>query len=270
MMRGQCQKENSKSRNRVLFLLAIFLSVVQQQVAHPHVEEGKLTGRRSAGPESYRRRFPEEECGTEVPTDEQLVAEYEDSQRRSRQNSGTIQSGFPFPLLERFFCFLIPNRYPCSFPDITIPVFMHVISPGETNESDDLPDANVTAMIDLANHQFRETGFSFALEEVNRINSSEWYSAAAESREEFDMMHGLKVGGPETLNVYIKNAMAPDGRPVCGYARMPRQFAGILDSVVMNDLCLGPGDGFRNGDTFAHECGHWLNLVSSSTMLPVE
>ena len=75
------------------------------------------------------------------------------------------------------------------------------------------------------------------------------------------MKTALKVGGPETLNIYS----AELGNSLLGWSYFAQDAAkdGVLDGVVIHFDTLpgGPwGTDYSEGDTTTHEVGHWLNL----------
>ena len=70
----------------------------------------------------------------------------------------------------------------------------------------------------------------------------------------------LKVGGPETLNIYTADL----GNKLLGYAYLAQDAGsvGVLDGLVVHSKSLpgGPFVQYSEGDTATHEVGHWFDL----------
>jgi hypothetical protein len=80
-----------------------------------------------------------------------------------------------------------------------------------------------------------------------------------QSQAERRAKEALRVGGAETLNVYLT-----DGGGYLGWATFPSSYRGqpSQDGVVLYYASL-PGGGleiYSEGDTLPHEVGHWLGL----------
>ena len=106
------------------------------------------------------------------------------------------------------------------------------------------------------------TGFTFELDLVTRTTSAKWFTLTG-SAKELEMKTALKVGGPETLNIYSANL----GSGLLGYAYLAQDAdeVGVLDGVVIHYRSMpGVPNAFTNygrGDTATHEVGHWLDLL---------
>jgi pregnancy-associated plasma protein-A len=148
---------------------------------------------------------------------------------------------------------------------VTIPVWFHVIRKDLTVEGGNIPDSWITAQMDVLNDSYAgktggaKTGFQFSLAGVTRTTSSSWFNLTGYGQER-NMKEALKVGGPETLNVYT----AKLGQNLLGWAYLAQDAAdvGVLDGVVIHYESL-PGGNFAiysEGDTATHEIGHWLDL----------
>ena len=156
-----------------------------------------------------------------------------------------------------------PNAAPAA-ASVTIPVWFHVISNGSTGN---VSNAAITAQIAQLNAGFGggeggvDTGFSFQLAGVTRTSNATWYRSKGGAEKAFKQ--ALKVGGPETLNVY-----STSGGGYLGWAYLPSistSSQAYLDGVVIDWRTI-PGastayqDQYDEGDTLIHETGHWLNL----------
>jgi hypothetical protein len=94
---------------------------------------------------------------------------------------------------------------------------------------------------------------------LDRTTNAGWFKLTG--GKEKKMKAALKVGGPETLNVYSADL----GNSLLGWAYFAQDTAsdGVLDGVVIHfdSLPGGPwGPDYSGGDTATHEIGHWLNL----------
>ncbi len=150
---------------------------------------------------------------------------------------------------------------------VNIPVYWNIIttSGGGGNVSSLVP-----AQMEVLNHEYANSGFTFKTAGLRVIANDEWFFAEAGSVEEQQMKAALRRGGPETLNIYTTN-----GDIYLGWATFPfdYRFAPTYDGVVVWYASL-PGGGaggttpeepdgvltYDEGDTGTHEVGHWLGL----------
>lgn len=158
----------------------------------------------------------------------------------------------------------------------TIPVRFHVISQGEGFDNGEVPDSFLIEQIDILNRAFSgesggvETSFRFFLGGINRVDNPAWFTLAPGSSAEIDMKRALKVGGAETLNVYVADIELPDVEGIIlGYSTLP-VFYNILeqfDGIVLNYRAVpgGPLENYNLGHTLIHEAGHWLGLLHTFT-----
>jgi hypothetical protein len=152
---------------------------------------------------------------------------------------------------------------------VVVPVYFHVItsSSGSGDGSGLVP-----AQLQVLNDAYARAGFAFRLDGVQVVANDAWFFSAQGSAEEQDMKARLRVGGPETLNVYTTL-----GDVYLGWATFPNSYnrASFYDGVVVYYATLpGGGADFRDttrtepdhrftydeGDTGTHEVGHWLGL----------
>jgi hypothetical protein len=148
---------------------------------------------------------------------------------------------------------------------VTIPTWIHVIRKDLTVEGGNVPNAWIDAQMDVLNDSYAgrtggaSTGFRFELEGVTRTTHAGWFHLTGYGQDAL-MKEALKVGGPETLNIYT----AKLGANLLGYAYLAQDVdeIGVLDGVVVHFQSL-PGGNFEiysEGDTATHEVGHWLDL----------
>jgi hypothetical protein len=148
---------------------------------------------------------------------------------------------------------------------VTIPTWIHVIRKNQTVAGGNVPGRWITDQMKVLNDSFAgktggaSTGFRFELEGVTRTTHAGWFNLTGYGQDTA-MKEALKVGGPETLNLYT----AKLGANLLGYAYLAQDAAdvGALDGVVVHFQSL-PGGNFEiysEGDTATHEVGHWLDL----------
>jgi len=148
---------------------------------------------------------------------------------------------------------------------VTIPVAFHVLRKDTTVAGGNVPRSWITDQISVLNASYggrtggANTSFQFSLQSIDRTTNSGWFRLS--SGKERKMKEALKVGGPETLNIYSANL----GNSLLGWAYFAQDAAavGVLDGVVIHYYSLpgGPwGADYSAGDTATHEVGHWLNL----------
>lgn len=148
---------------------------------------------------------------------------------------------------------------------VTVPIVFHVIRKNTTVSGGNVPKSWITNQIAVLNASYRggtggaNTGFQFSLQSITRTTNANWFNLT--SGKEKKMKAALKVGGPETLNIYSADL----GNSLLGWSYFAQDAAkdGVLDGVVIHFDTLpgGPwGTKYSQGDTATHEIGHWLNL----------
>jgi len=154
---------------------------------------------------------------------------------------------------------------PSATAATTVDVWFHVIRKDTTVAGGNIPDSRITAQMAVLNSSFSggtggaSTGFTFRLAGITRTTSSKWFNMTGNAKDRA-MKEALKVGGPETLNIYT----AKLGQNLLGYAYLAQdaEAVGVLDGVVVHFQSL-PGGNFAiysEGDTATHEVGHWFDL----------
>jgi hypothetical protein len=149
----------------------------------------------------------------------------------------------------------------------TIPVAFHVIRKDTTTAGGNVTATQINNQIAVLNTSYigttggADTGFQFSLIRVDRTTNRRWFNLNS-YRKELQMKTALKVGGPETLNMYSANL----GSSTLGWAYLAQdaEEVGALDGVVVHFKSLpgGPwGTQYSAGDTGTHEVGHWMNLL---------
>ena len=148
---------------------------------------------------------------------------------------------------------------------VSVPIYFHVITSGTTGN---LTDRQLRDQVALMNAAYggafggANTGFSFTLAGVERVNNATWYASKG-AGSEHAMKTALKTGGDGDMNVYTTS-----GGGYLGYAYLPEitnTAQAYLDGIVI-DWKTVPGASteyaglYDEGDTLVHEAGHWLNL----------
>lgn len=140
---------------------------------------------------------------------------------------------------------------------ITVPVAFHVIHDGNQGN---VSQAMVSDQIAVLNSAYAGTPFQFNLASVDYTDNSAWFNMGYGSTAERDAKQALRVGGPETLNVYSANL----GGGLLGWATFPNSYnSNPSDDGVVVLFSSLPGGGaapYDEGDTGTHEVGHWLGL----------
>lgn len=148
---------------------------------------------------------------------------------------------------------------PRTTATVTIPVIVHVIAKDGTRAGGNIPDEMVTAQIEVLNQAYgAATEFVFELVRVDRVVNAGWYPIVYESAAELAMKSELRVGGMETLNLYLGDL----SDSLLGWATYPQPALDPSDGVVIHSESLPGGTSlpYNEGDTAVHEVGHWLNL----------
>ena len=195
-------------------------------------------------------------CGTEDLTESQMKAaedqfrKFSEARGKPPKNGGG-GGGDPEPEIR-----------PAG--SVSIDVYFHVIRDNNGNGGN--TQAEVNAQMAVIENAYAggsggfATPFTFNLVETTYSNNSAWYSASKGSSAEVDMKSSLRVGGPETLNVYSYNV----GGGLLGWATFPTSYASNPDYdgvVILNSSVPGGTSApYNEGDTGTHEVGHWLGL----------
>ena len=150
---------------------------------------------------------------------------------------------------------------------VSVPVVVHVISSGDNAEQGNISDAAIESQLAAVNEAFggvsggAPSPFIFVLAGVTRTVNAEWALMSPGSTAEAQAKAALHQGGPETLNLYLADPQ--DG--LLGWATFPWTYpvAPTQDGVVISYKSTPGGslENYNEGDTAAHEIGHWLGLL---------
>jgi hypothetical protein len=152
---------------------------------------------------------------------------------------------------------------------IEIPVEFHVISSGPSVAEGNITDQMIADQIQVLNDAYGgvtggvDTGFTFTLAHTTRTTNATWFDMGYGSVAEREAKAALRVGGPETLNIYSANL----GGGLLGWATFPADYnksprSRRRDGVVLlfSSVPGGTAAPYNLGDTATHEVGHWLGL----------
>ncbi|GIH70568.1 hypothetical protein Mth01_28210 [Sphaerimonospora thailandensis] len=145
--------------------------------------------------------------------------------------------------------------------EIRVPLWVHIIKDGMLGLPDSAVDRQVQALNEAYGGKFGgvDTRVRFDLKGVTHTENHAWFRDPLGN--EAALKDKLRVGGPETLNLY----MAQLGELVLGYSTYPYWYGDKpgLDGVVIDWRSVpgGPLRNFNRGFTAVHEIGHWLGLL---------
>jgi hypothetical protein len=142
---------------------------------------------------------------------------------------------------------------------VIVPVWMHVINTGAGLPNGHVPDSQISAQISILNAAYGSgTPFIYQLTGVTRTTNAAWYAMQPGSTAESQAKNALRVGGPQTLNLYSANPSSG----LLGWATFPSDYARAptMDGVVVlfSSLPGGTATPYIEGDTATHEVGHWM------------
>jgi len=177
---------------------------------------------------------------------------------------GTVISAESIAKAEDHFASLKSLNKLSADRNVTIPVVFHVISQNDTLKDGDVPDTQVAAQMDVLNADYASTGIYFELVNTTRTTNATWFNdVASGSRAETDAKTALRVGGPETLNVYTVG-FTGNLLGTLGFSTFPFRYADApkLDgvTVLFSSLPNGTTLHYNLGRTLTHEVGHWVGL----------
>ncbi|KAL0946009.1 hypothetical protein HGRIS_012285 [Hohenbuehelia grisea] len=163
------------------------------------------------------------------------------------------------------------HRIPASFTPMgqvatsnpTLNVHWHVIHKDDTVEGGAVTDEAIASSIDVLNKAYLNTGISWNLVNVSRVNNADWFNKVGPSNSaQTTMKKALRAGGPADLNIYSVGFGSSGG--LLGYATFPTSYKGspLDDGVVILHTSVpgGTAENYNEGQTLTHEVGHWVGL----------
>jgi hypothetical protein len=133
----------------------------------------------------------------------------------------------------------------------TIPTYFHILQPNAT--AGIVTDARVTQHVSYLNDAFSKssTQFVFQLMNTTRTINPAWGDSCTDSNVELAFKTLLKVGGKESLNVYICNKMVnAKGTTIAGYSYYP---SATSNSFIKDGVVILRGTDDRRLNTLVHE-----------------
>ena len=141
-----------------------------------------------------------------------------------------------------------------------IKVYFHVIRKGTGISNGDIPDSMIQSQMNVLNHAYASTGWSFQLAAIDRTTNATWYTMGQGSTAELQAKTALRQGTADDLNIYTANL----GGGLLGWATFPWNYSSNpkMDGVVIlfSSLPGGSAAPYNLGDTATHELGHWMGL----------
>ena len=209
---------------------------------------------------------------TEIDTQQRELANFCRTQELGQGALAEISSLFTDFLFSRSL-----ERDEGELAERLIPVYFHIISGDADNAAGEVPDAVLVEQIDVLNRAYSgelggvQTPFRFRLAGIDRTQNEQWSVFSPGSNAEFEAKEALRIGGTDTLNVYIVEIEFEDALDedvagiVLGYSTLPF-IAGVLpqyDGIALNYRAVpgGPLEHYNLGHTLVHEVGHWLGLM---------
>jgi hypothetical protein len=133
----------------------------------------------------------------------------------------------------------------------TIPTYFHILQPNATTGIVD--DTRVSQHVAYLNDAFSKssTPFVFQFMSTTRTINPSWADSCADSNVELAFKTLLKVGGKESLNVYICNKIVnAKGTTIAGYSYLPYADS---NNFVRDGVVLFRGTDDRRLNTLVHE-----------------
>lgn len=186
-----------------------------------------------------------EYCAFQMPSDDVLIQDQKDMEMwRIREKAKSL-------------FFRVERRY-------TIPVYFHVIQTSTSTGM--ISDTRIRDFIYYLNDSFSNSDvpIDFEYMGVTRTVRSDWDNCY-NSDIQGEFKPALKVGGGDTLNIYICNRMYnAKGASITGYSTGPMSADSIYDGVVINN---DSGDARLN--TLVHEVVSVYSLIEVASFLKV-
>jgi hypothetical protein len=157
----------------------------------------------------------------------------------------------------------------------TIPTYFHILQPNAT--AGIVSDSRVAEHVTYLNDAFSQSSTPFVFQFMNttRTINPSWADSCADSNVELAFKTVLKVGGKDSLNIYICNKIVnAKGTTIAGYAYLPDANS---NNFVKDGVVLFRGTDDRRLNTLVHEtvCAvaapswSWIfsSLLTNSTIL---
>ncbi|EAU93595.1 metalloprotease [Coprinopsis cinerea okayama7 len=203
-------------------------------------------------------------CGSHLSTDEVLAAEAHFEAHKVRALADH-QAGFTSYNVEVHFHVINSGESPAE-GNVPYDNYNHLKLPSTTPDHDTFArDAQIEDQIAVLNEGFADTGLTFTLVNTTRTLNLHWFANAnARNSVDAEMKRALRVGGPETLNIFTVGFTSEDNAGTIGYGTYPTGYANnpSVDGIVLlfSSLPGGTAAPYDEGKTAIHEVGHWVGL----------
>ncbi|CUA69350.1 Extracellular metalloprotease GLRG_06511 [Rhizoctonia solani] len=144
-------------------------------------------------------------------------------------------------------------------------VYWHVISSDNTLEGGNIPDSQIIASLKVLDEDYASSGLSYRIAGVDRTVNTDWFQNAGPNRQQTEMKHAMRKGGPADLNIYSVGPIKDiRGDELLGFATFPSSYArnpqndGVV--ILYSTVPGGSEAPFNLGKTLTHEVGHWAGL----------
>ena len=138
---------------------------------------------------------------------------------------------------------------------LVIPVAFHVVR--HSDGYADVTDLQINTQIDVLNDAYRDVGYQFFLQSVDRVDNTNWSTL---SIFETPMKKALAITPASTLNIYTCDL----SNGLLGYSYLPYSYNenSFMNGVVVlySSLPGGTAYPYNEGDSVTHETGHYLGL----------
>lgn len=146
---------------------------------------------------------------------------------------------------------------------VPIPIAFHVVygRDPQGNIVGNIPDSMMVNQVGVLNQEFADTGFSFFLLSISRLEEQDWHGRLDDSyREPGGAGEHLNVAPSSVMNVYVGNGTG--GLTTIPGVDTPGIVGTGKDGVFVNWQAF-PGSAFptqNSGDVAVHEVGHYFGL----------
>ncbi|KAG5952636.1 hypothetical protein E4U53_000329 [Claviceps sorghi] len=195
------------------------------------------------------------ECGAPEPTEEHISVAKEMALNESRISfhNFALLADVDVPVYVHV---VTANKNQFSKVGIRFPLRPRVVGYHHQKRLQETQEKDVRAMITTMNENYKNMGFQFTLKKVGYTVNVDW----ASGQNGLAMKKQLRKGDYKTLNLYYVNTVARTSTgAITGTCQLPNKGSNSGNNLIL-DGCVIRRDTMSNGQTTAHEVGHWLGL----------